>query len=483
MTRLTCLALAAWLPALAAWGQIAEQPGVDLQAGLIIANVSADAKGHLNGVPDQAFSDLTLSFTFEQTTTSDEASSLFSISTATDDSPKVGVRVLGKTELQVDYGPPSTLAGMSIPKGLLLGKHHLVLVVKRDPRQALSSVWFDGVECYSFTIPPGQWQIPRQLLVGTRTLTEPAAPPTISNIRLYNRALSRPEIIALAQQDAPKKPQDIIALIGGSEAVALAESGWLEAFLSIQRAGAATGSQPLVRDLAWEGDTVFEQKRPLNFGSLAQQLDRIQAQQVMLMFGRQECLERGAEGVPAFRDALTKLVQHCPRGVVLIGPVPFEKKDAPLPDLAAKNAVLDLYTQAMSAVATENGGRCVFTSADWPKSTASWTRDGLTLNDHGTRTLADIIVNVLAGSWRPPALDYAKLRTLAQAKEQLWHKYWRPSNWAFLYGDRTTQPSSRDHLNPNVRWFPQELEQYRDLIDAKENELWKLSQELGRKLP
>jgi hypothetical protein len=82
-----------------------------------------------------------------------------------------------------------------------------------------------------------------------------------------------------------------------------------------------------------------------------------------------------------------------------------------------------------------------------------------------------------------PAGINPKLLKLIREKNLLWHDYWRPTNWAFLYGDRTVQPSSRDHMNPNVRWFPQELEHYRALIAAKENEMMKELEASGRKLP
>jgi hypothetical protein len=136
-------------------------------------------------------------------------------------------------------------------------------------------------------------------------------------------------------------------------------------------------------------------------------------------------------------------------------------------------------------VAGENGGVFIDVASSWRRQEEGWTQDGLTLNDHGAELLADIIAFYLGNNKGPDPseAELEKLRSLGMQKEALWHRYWRPSNWAFLYGDRTTQPSSRDHLNPNVRWFPQELEQYRALIDAKENELWKLSQELRRKLP
>ena len=58
------------------------------------------------------------------------------------------------------------------------------------------------------------------------------------------------------------------------------------------------------------------------------------------------------------------------------------------------------------------------------------------------------------------ALEPSSAETLRQAiikKNDLWFRYWRPTNWAFLYGNRQNTPSSRDHKNPGRRWFPEEL--------------------------
>nr|MCS5628257.1 hypothetical protein [Planctomycetota bacterium] len=76
---------------------------------------------------------------------------------------------------------------------------------------------------------------------------------------------------------------------------------------------------------------------------------------------------------------------------------------------------------------------------------------------------------ILAGETRPdgklqsqPAED---LRQAVLEKNRLWQQYWRPTNWAFLYGNRQTQPSSRDHRNHRVRWFPGELQGLLPLLD------------------
>lgn len=452
---------------------------MDLKKGLVSTQQSLDEKGQLAVGSERKFSDLTLCFTFDQRQTDLEHPTRFLRLPGNE--TQVALQAVGEDRVALNLeSDAAKWTGVQLTSGLL-GKHRMTLCIKRDRREALSGLWVDGVERLSFALPLGVWDF-HDTPVDLNSRGPGSANIQISDIRLYNRALSRAEIMALAQEDGPRRPDhQVLALIGGSEAVAVAESGWLDTMLSL----IPTKEVLALRDLAWEGDTVFQQHRPLNFGSISQQLARVQAQRALIMLGRQECMELGAAGIPAFREALTKLVQQCSRGVVIAGAVPFEKMAAPLPELSSKNEVLRLYDEAMRAVAQENGGTFIDVAQSWRKQTEGWTRDGLTLNDHGAQFLADIIAFSLGNNQGPDPgeVDLERLRSLGKQKQALWHRYWRPANWAFLYGDRTTQPSSRDHLNPSIRWFPQELEQYRMLIDAKEAELWKLSQELRRKLP
>jgi hypothetical protein len=70
------------------------------------------------------------------------------------------------------------------------------------------------------------------------------------------------------------------------------------------------------------------------------------------------------------------------------------------------------------------------------------------------------------------------LRQAIVSKNRLWERYRRPQNWAFLAGDRVTQPSSRDWRDPSKRWFPEEMEQFVPLIERKEKEVWDLAAKL-----
>ena len=367
------------------------------------------------------------------------------------------------------------------------GWAHLVLSVRRDPRQALAGVWVNGVETMSWAQPPGALDLGKDAVLEVAR----GAAAFIADARLYDRALSRAEIQELGQLP-PLVPApdargpftgaitfdeaETIAVLGGSEAVALVESGWWEAGLLARH----PGRRLRVRSLAWETDTVLRQDRPLNFGDLRQQLLRVQAGCVLLVFGRQECLERGAGGVEEFRQRLDSMLETCAsrtRRLIVAGVAPFQKSAPPLPDLSRQNETLKRYDDALKGAARAHQAVFVDVWSRWPSDGVGTTTDGLNLSDTGARLLGDIL------NGGAPVPSSGALLAAVREKNKLWHEYWRPSNWAFLHGDRTAQPSSRDHLNPQVRWFPAELEKYRSIIESKENELWKQANEAGGKLP
>lgn len=361
-------------------------------------------------------------------------------------------------------------------------RHHIAFSVRRDARQALTGLWVDGVERASAALAPGSLPLGADSVTAGHEILRGV----LFEVRLYDRALSRPEILELAQWQ-PEPPaarpksmysfemekDEVLAVIGGSEAVVVMEEGSFEALL--MRAYAA--QRPRVRSLAWEADTVFRQDRPLNFGSLPLQLRRCEATCVLLMFGRQECLERGEEGVADFEAACERVIAQV-KGVtprlVIVEAAPFEKKAPPLPDLTPKNAALALYNEALRRLAEKHGAFFADSRESWHHARPQpLTRDGVNLTEAGARELG-LRVQTSTSALEHP--ESAALLAAVREKNRLWHHYWRPDNWAFLHGDRTAQPSSRDHLNPQLRWFPAELERYRALIAEKEQEIWKLAQ-------
>jgi GDSL-like Lipase/Acylhydrolase family len=279
---------------------------------------------------------------------------------------------------------------------------------------------------------------------------------------------------------------DVVALLGGENVVAMQENGYLELLLTL--AGSGPGIR--IRDLGWEGDTVFEERRDLNFGSWEDQLSRAGATVLFCQFGQMESL-RGKAGLESFKKAYQELLDRFlirTRRLVLFSPIPFERKPAPLPDLSLRNADARLYAKAIQALARARGLRYVDLLGPLELEAGRhpnrpWTRDGLHLNPWGhwlaarataaqlgwSGPLARVTFQIESDTLTPPTLEQA--RRIIVEKNGLWFDYWRPMNWAFLKGDRIDQPSSHDYRDPKVRWFPKEMEEFLPLIADKEERI------------
>jgi len=262
---------------------------------------------------------------------------------------------------------------------------------------------------------------------------------------------------------------DTVALVGGANF----ERTRFNAFLQT-RLLAALGATPLrLRNLAWEGDTVFEQWRDVNFPGVAQQLEQVGATAVLVQFGQMESLG-GAEKLPAFVQAYEKLlsqIEHTSRRVVLVSPLPFEHpRRALLPDLTRHNADAKRYTDAVRDLAARRGLPFVdlFTAlAARPKDAPGLTDNGLHLNERGHEVVADEIARQLGVPYGPVA-STAGLRAAALEFERLWFDASRPMNWDFLHGSHTNVPFSRSWQDGNQRIFPDEMKDFLPILDAAE---------------
>jgi hypothetical protein len=302
--------------------------------------------------------------------------------------------------------------------------------------------------------------------------------------RLYDRAIATDSLVA-AQLDwyRPKRREafagkfalaegDVLALVGGANLAAENETGFLETSLLL-------GSTPVhVRNLAWEGDTVFEQRRDLNFGPWKRYLERAGANVVFVQFGQMESF-RGEAGLPAFRDAYARLlgeISERTKRVVVLSPTPFTAAEAPLPDLSLRNGDLRKYADACRELAAARGFLFVdLMGAPLP------TRNGVHLSEPGLEAAARAVAEALG----LPKVDLtatpaARLREAVREKNRLWFDHWRPMNWAFLEGDRTEQPSSRDHGDRKVRWFPVEMQDFLPLLRRQEERIGALLKEARR---
>ena len=147
-----------------------------------------------------------------------------------------------------------------------------------------------------------------------------APPPRILPAMLLPRILVALVLLVSAARGAEPffKKGDVIAIVGGEDMVAMSEYGYLELLLT----RALPDYHLRFRNLAWEGDTVFEQRRDLGFPPLETQLDQIGATVVLCQFGHMESLAGQGEA-PEFIAAYEKLIERGERRGERSDPMPL----------------------------------------------------------------------------------------------------------------------------------------------------------------
>ena len=312
------------------------------------------------------------------------------------------------------------------------------------------------------TNPPGA-----PLLAG-----QPASKPAPDLTPLL-RPLVRPdEPVAPFEDGFTIEKDQTIVIMGGTNAFESVRFGYLESLMSI----AFSKQTPRFRNLAWQADTVYQQQRPRNFFSTSKPgygeqdgRPRSKADVFFFWMGQMESLPTTSQSIDEFVAAYNKqldAISDYTGRIVLVTPVPF---DDPLQigfDLKKRNDSLAEYCQAIEAIGRERKLPVVnlFRAMSKPPaargSKQPHTHNGIHLSDRGHQIVAETIASQLGFGLAALTIDSPPFKTLREKvhrKNELWFAYWRPTNWAFLYGNRQTQPSSRDHKDRNVRWFPEEI--------------------------
>lgn len=298
------------------------------------------------------------------------------------------------------------------------------------------------------------------------------------------------------------RPGDTIVFLGGTEVMQEQFNGSFEALLTKHWAD----KKPKFRNLAWQADTVYRQQRPQYFydaenhdkqpGSTPDQRKRTTADIIFVRFGKMESLD-GAEAIPAFKEAYGKLLDRLtaltPR-VVIVEPTPFFDVGPARSFAKVRNETLRQYNQASRDLATARklpflqltnlGSVGLAESRDGihptevgqvlaavylfaqitdpapvPRPRGLLERDGGASGGVGGRVFVEQDVQLFAQiTDSAPEPAEQKLRASIVEKNRVWLQYYRPTNWAFLYGDRQHVPSSRDHQDTEKRWFPFEIE-------------------------
>ncbi|MES2595061.1 MAG: PVC-type heme-binding CxxCH protein [Verrucomicrobiota bacterium] len=266
---------------------------------------------------------------------------------------------------------------------------------------------------------------------------------------------------------------EVVVFTGQTNLVREQKAGQLEAVLSHGLAD----KQPRFRSMAWEGDTVYEQWRDLNFGDWKGQLDAVGAGTVICQFGQVESFDgkaRLAEFTSAYNRLLDQFRSRTPR-LVLISPMPFEATGSPhAPDLTKRNEDVKAYADAVREIARQRGAIFVdlFTTLSIPAAKTRLTDNGLHLNEEGLRVVGKIIASQL-GISTSDSDDLTNIREAIVEKNRLWFDCWRPANWSFVYGDRVTQMFGKPSADaPSLR---EAFESHKPLIAKMDQRIHSLA--------
>lgn len=319
-----------------------------------------------------------------------------------------------------------------------------------------------------------------------------AALNTYGQVPALVRPLSRPQTPVSAFVDGFAIDSDqTIAVVGGTNALESGRHGYLETLLT----AAHPQHQVRVRNLAWQADTVYQQQRPRNFYAPNKpdygerdSRAKIKADIVFFWMGQTESLdgpERLEEFKTAYEQHLDQISEYTQR-VVLVTPIPFSNPLRLDIDIKRRNDSLAAYVDAIRKIGHRRNLPVVdlAESFGWVATLQTHSRNGMHLLPAGHWDVAFAFASQLGFADRvasircsyensdgDPGLKPASAESLRQAigrKNDLWFRYWRPTNWAFLYGNRQQTASSRDHTDPSRRWFPDELQKSLPrLVDAE----------------
>lgn len=269
---------------------------------------------------------------------------------------------------------------------------------------------------------------------------------------------------------------DVIVFTGSENMVLEQRSGWLESSLVAGLKEAA----PKFRHMSWEGDTVFRQNRMDAWGSWPENLSAARATAVVSWFGQVEAMDDTKsvdEFAKSYGSLLDEFYKRTPR-IVIVGPPLFEIPNDPrVRDNTNLNDRIRQFNEAARKLAKDRN--LVFVdlvaALEAEKISQPLTRDGMHFSTGGLKVVGKLISASLGVSEAPSDA----LRTAVVEKNRLWFDTWRCMNWAFAFGDRTTQPFAKGAAEKPA--LVEELKKHQPILAHAEATIQAIS--LGKPLP
>jgi len=249
-----------------------------------------------------------------------------------------------------------------------------------------------------------------------------------------------------------------------------------------------------VRNLAWQGDTLFHQARPKFFytakgdpgaGSSPDSRERTEPGIIFVNFGKIESLD-GMDRFPEFLITYARLLDQLSertRRLVVVLPTPFFPVGPAAKLAGERNATLNKFVVAMREVANQRQLLTVDTfSPLLKKLDPDLSTNGVHLSEAGHNAVAELVADQLeipspSGEAATSSIGQS-LKQSIERKNYLWNQYYHPTNWAFLYGDRQHVPASRDHIETSKRWLIEEVDALPPLIAETEADIYRYAAEV-----
>jgi putative heme-binding domain-containing protein len=274
----------------------------------------------------------------------------------------------------------------------------------------------------------------------------------------FGTNLPRPLIVVLstlfavgigrAAEPFTLKPNDHIGIVGNTLPDRMQHVGWLEAYLNTR----FPKHELVIRNLGFSGDELTLRLRSASFGSPDEWLTRVKADVVFAFFGYNESFA-GEAGLDKFKKDLDAFVKHTvtqkyngksATRLVLFSPIAHENvKDRNLPDGAANNKLLAMYTSAMAEVAKTNDVPFVElfepTQQLYSRAIEPLTINGVHLTAKGNELLAKEIDRALFAGQPEPTRETAQLDKVRQAvldKNLHWFNRYRTTDGYSIFGGR-----------------------------------------------
>ncbi len=255
--------------------------------------------------------------------------------------------------------------------------------------------------------------------------------------------------LAVFAQETPKPPFELkdgdrVVFLGDGFLDRERHYGYIETMLTRR----FPGRHLTFRNLAWEGDSVDVQLRPLGFPSLEDLFQQVKPTVVFVGYGMNESFA-GGEGVEAFEKACAALLDRLAapgRRFLLVTPIRQEKAFIGGMIADGRNSQLAAYAAAVRKVAKARSLDCIDLFDGSPRDPAPppLTDDGIHPSGSAYESIALRIESSLGLSrpappgsegmaWREVA---DRIREAVVEKSRLWFHRWRAHNGEYIWGRR-----------------------------------------------